>query len=474
MYLSQYRYLYLCYYSLLVTIYSLKRFLKKPLDEIISQIIDLAQGDTSDVKIINLPGELMPISDALIKAKSDLSKAKKKLVNQTEKETRRQINRVVAHDIIQPLETLDILVRKKISSEDGIKNQISQTLDRIKDIAERIVLSSDDINKNSKTNDIKKHHLISLIEPIITEFRVKLSYEGNQNIKFNYSEEAYNLFAKVNQVSFKRVVSNMINNSVKAIAQNGNITLEISKDISGKNAYLSIIDDGVGIPQKNLQEIFRPDFSFWHLQNENQKGTGLGLSKVEELIKSWEGSINVESRPGNTKFKITLPLTPSYNWFEDEIYIFNNTQVVIVDDDRNIHNVWKERLTNHSKDQINYFTSPNTFSDWYKNQDKSQDYIFLIDYEFSNFNLNGVDLIKKEKIENKSVLVTSHHKEEAIQKQCDGHKISMIPKGLMNLVPIIKCDNPQIILVDDDDLVQDDWQLEAEKKKYLGHDFINS
>lgn len=79
-----------------------------------------------------------------------------------------------------------------------------------------------------------------------------------------------------------------------------------SKD--GSNAILplqiEIIDDGPGIPPNIASEIFEPFVSG------RENGTGLGLALVSKIITDHEGWISVDSHPGRTVFRISLPLAP--------------------------------------------------------------------------------------------------------------------------------------------------------------------
>jgi two-component system nitrogen regulation sensor histidine kinase GlnL len=67
-------------------------------------------------------------------------------------------------------------------------------------------------------------------------------------------------------------------------------------------ARVDIIDNGPGIPEEKLEEIFYP------LITGRAEGTGLGLSIAQVLVNQHNGLVECESRPGNTVFTILLPL----------------------------------------------------------------------------------------------------------------------------------------------------------------------
>ena len=67
----------------------------------------------------------------------------------------------------------------------------------------------------------------------------------------------------------------------------------------------SIRDTGCGIPHEKVEQIFEPFFT----TKDIEKGCGLGLTIVGEIVKSYDGKINVESEENKgTKFTIRLPI----------------------------------------------------------------------------------------------------------------------------------------------------------------------
>ncbi len=67
---------------------------------------------------------------------------------------------------------------------------------------------------------------------------------------------------------------------------------------------VEIIDDGPGLPADIAGDIFEPFISG------RENGTGLGLALVSKIISEHGGLIAVESAPGRTVFRISLPLAP--------------------------------------------------------------------------------------------------------------------------------------------------------------------
>jgi len=98
-----------------------------------------------------------------------------------------------------------------------------------------------------------------------------------------------------------QVVLNLINNACDAAAAGGSIAVGTTP---GRDTLcLWVEDDGPGMDERTVQRIFDPFFT----TKEVGKGTGLGLSLCYGIVREHGGDIQVESRPGHTRFEVTLP-----------------------------------------------------------------------------------------------------------------------------------------------------------------------
>lgn len=108
--------------------------------------------------------------------------------------------------------------------------------------------------------------------------------------------------AKCNLGQLNQVFMNLLMNAVQAIEKKGKITVKSWADKT--DIYVSVTDDGTGIPEENLKRIFDPFFT----TKEKGKGTGLGLSISYDIVRRHNGGIAVESRVGEgTAFTVRIP-----------------------------------------------------------------------------------------------------------------------------------------------------------------------
>ncbi|MBI5677085.1 MAG: hypothetical protein HZC52_01025 [Planctomycetes bacterium] len=97
---------------------------------------------------------------------------------------------------------------------------------------------------------------------------------------------------------------NIILNAVQAIKEKG--IIKIITYQKGNYINVEIHDNGIGIPEQNLPKIFEPFFT----TKEIGKGTGLGLSIAYNIIKSHNGTIEVQSKVNEgTTFTIKIPIS---------------------------------------------------------------------------------------------------------------------------------------------------------------------
>jgi len=135
--------------------------------------------------------------------------------------------------------------------------------------------------------------VVSLVEPRLKEkfINIEKSFDENIGEIVIDSDGIYNS------------VLNLISNAMDAIeGENGKITVNTLNDKKNKQVKIEIKDNGAGIPEDKLNDVFNLFYS------SKKKGTGLGLAVTKKIIDEHKGTISVESEEGKgTKFTIILP-----------------------------------------------------------------------------------------------------------------------------------------------------------------------
>ena len=106
--------------------------------------------------------------------------------------------------------------------------------------------------------------------------------------------------------SIEQVIVNIVSNSIKYTPEGGIIKVYVGS-VNG-NAYFKVIDNGIGIPQEDLNRIFERFYRVDKARSRKMGGTGLGLSIVKELIDGNNGTITINSKQNQgTEVIVTLP-----------------------------------------------------------------------------------------------------------------------------------------------------------------------
>ena len=142
------------------------------------------------------------------------------------------------------------------------------------------------------------------IGPRLTEVRNLMHrHAGARNIDLNIAIEDKLPEVILDPVELEQVLVNLINNSIDAITDGGEIEMKSYRD--GDNVVIDIVDNGRGIPEELLDRIFEPFFTTKPVG----KGTGLGLSVCYGVVHSWGGFIEAISKEGKgTTMRVSIPI----------------------------------------------------------------------------------------------------------------------------------------------------------------------
>lgn len=224
----------------------------------------------------------------------------------------------VSHEVRTPLNLIlgmaDLLEETSLNVEQ--KNYVStfkrsgkHLLGIINDILDVARIESGEVAYEERDVD-----LISVIEAVSdfvsTACRTKkLSYNY-------YVEPTVPRYIKGDPTRIRQILINLINNAMK-FTQKGEISLGVYcadtvDAVTGKkNLYFEVKDTGIGIPQKEVDKIFKEFYQVDSASTRSQGGVGLGLSIVKTYVDHLGGTIDVRSKVGvGTTFTVRFAVTP--------------------------------------------------------------------------------------------------------------------------------------------------------------------
>lgn len=237
-------------------------------------------------------GELVKNYNTLV---FQLQEALEQLKKEQQEKAWKLMAQQVAHDIKNSLTPLllniEFLMKQNnldASSQVILKSTLQQ-IQLLSKIAEDFSEFAQDFNVK-----VERVNLSFLIDEILKH------YSGFDNVKFSFNKSGEVIEVNTDAHLLKRVLMNLINNSLDAIQENGKIVITLNEL---GNAYeISVSDNGCGIPDEIKDKIFEPHFST------KSSGKGLGLSIVKRICDKLKILISFESQKNQgTQFTLQIP-----------------------------------------------------------------------------------------------------------------------------------------------------------------------
>ncbi len=154
------------------------------------------------------------------------------------------------------------------------------------------------------------------VETDVTSFDLgELVKKCQEKLKFEIEKKGHNVECFVtasvppvvaDKYGIERVVLNILSNAIKYTPDNG--TIKVYVGFVYNDAYIKVIDNGIGIPESDLTRIFERFYRVDKARSRELGGTGLGLSIAKEILDKNKGSIDIKSKVGKgTEVVIRIP-----------------------------------------------------------------------------------------------------------------------------------------------------------------------
>ena len=157
------------------------------------------------------------------------------------------------------------------------------------------------------TNRMTREITIFDLGEVAKKCQEKLAIEiekKKQNVECYVTADVPPIEADKNGI--ERVILNVLSNAVKYTQEEGNIKIYVG--FVYNDAYIKVIDNGIGIPKDDLSRVFERFYRVDKARSREMGGTGLGLSIAKEIIEQNNGSIDIKSELGKgTEVVIRIP-----------------------------------------------------------------------------------------------------------------------------------------------------------------------
>jgi signal transduction histidine kinase len=236
--------------------------------------------------------------------KNELAQKSKEIAIDANKR-KSQFIAAASHDLSQPLYSMGLFL-SAMKDEKNVQRQkeyIAKSNECVESMS-NLYSSLMDISKFDSENmnaEIKTVNILNILDPISTEFELPIK---SKDLEFTCNIES--AMVNTDAILLQRIVRNLLNNAL-LYTNTGQIGL-VTKAVANNKLKIEIFDTGIGIPEKELDNIFD---EFYQLQNphrDNKKGRGLGLSIVKRMVDLLGLELKISSTVGEGScFSLKVP-----------------------------------------------------------------------------------------------------------------------------------------------------------------------
>ena len=273
-------------------------FIYRPLRQITDAATQYASGNLDVVIPVNSQDEMGYLSASLNYMAAQLKDME---------EYQKTFVANVSHDFRSPLTSIKGYVEAMADGTIPVEMQ-DKYLKIILSETERLT----DLTKDLLTlNEFDTQHLLlnkTQFDIHETIRNTAASFEGTCtakkiSIELLFASKSLSVYADARKI--QQVLYNLLDNAIKFSDLDSTITIETTE--RGEKVFISVKDNGIGIPRKSLNKIWERFYKTDLSRGKDKKGTGLGLSIVKEIIQAHDENINVISTEGvGTEFIFSL------------------------------------------------------------------------------------------------------------------------------------------------------------------------
>lgn len=294
-------------------------------------LIDMSKGDQNNNDGLILNAYFSPIQresgfvSGLVCVLHDVTSQQK------EERERKEFVSNVSHELRTPLTSVKSYVEALTDGAWQDKEVAPHFLKVVQDETDRMIRMINDLLNLSRMDsgtaklDLEYVNINELFNYILDRFDMIIKKEEEDGtVQKRYTIIRHiakkDLWVEIDADKFTQVIDNIMNNAVKYSPDGGVITARLVE--THRHVILSISDQGLGIPRKDLGHIFDRFFRVDKARSRKQGGTGLGLAISKEVVNMLGGSIWVDSVEGKgSTFYISLPYIPyeeGDEWNDDQ------------------------------------------------------------------------------------------------------------------------------------------------------------
>lgn len=248
----------------------------------------------------------------------------------------------ISHEIRGPVAGFSMAADNLMSHWNSLKEGqkfdmvkvIASSAERIKNLSMHLI-DATKLQSGANILNFQKLNLTKLIHDFIDEARALYIKEKNISIKFKYQDD---YFTDADYEAISQILRNLVTNAIKFSPANSTVSIKLEED--NGMLQVTIRDQGVGVPQNELEQIFAPFYQSSRTKT-GAGGVGLGLNIAKQIVEAHGGKIwTINNRRGGASFIFTLKPEKSETISASKTTSninFEKKTILLIDDDQAIH-----------------------------------------------------------------------------------------------------------------------------------------
>ncbi len=278
-----------------IVCYALALYLTAPISKLRLAARRFAGGDLHtrlDIKRRDELGELAREFDRMAERIETLLTSEKRLTQD------------ISHELRSPLARLNValeLARKKANPEtESLIERIATESNRLNTMISRLLVLSK-LETGSENFEKREINLTKVFEQTVADADFE-ARGNNKSVKITQKDEVKILGS---ETLLRSAIENVLRNAVRYTKDETTVDVKLTKN--GKTAVVSVRDHGAGVPEDELDKLFRPFYRVNTARERKTGGIGLGLAIAERAVHAHQGAIKASNTSDGLTVEITLP-----------------------------------------------------------------------------------------------------------------------------------------------------------------------
>ena len=215
----------------------------------------------------------------------------------------------VSHELKTPAGAISLLAETITDAADDpdavryFSGRISKESERLTNLVQRLI----ELQRAESTAGIASVRQVDALDVVRDAAQQNAVQAEHKHIDIRVTHTGGPALIMVDSRALTTAVKNLIENAIHYSPEGTTVTADIARHDAEGTVTIRVIDQGIGIPEQSLDRIFERFYRVDKARSREMGGNGLGLSIAQEIVNLHQGTIDVQSQPGEgTRFIVEL------------------------------------------------------------------------------------------------------------------------------------------------------------------------